>query len=92
MIEQVPARDLEVAGDILESWMVGSNSAHFHRRGAVSIMMPTPVPISAPDTGWPVATPTPVPMSPPAIVAHPVSPAKDMTAANSLILESIISS
>jgi hypothetical protein len=31
-------------------------------------------------------------MSPPAIVAHPVSPAKDMTAANSLILESIISS
>jgi len=29
-------------------------------RGAVSIMVPTPVPIRAPDTGWPVAKPTPV--------------------------------
>lgn len=42
-----------------------------YRRGAVSIIMPTPVPTSAPDTGWPVARPTPVPMSPPAMVAHP---------------------
>jgi len=42
-----------------------------YRRGAVSIARPTPVPMRAPDTGWPVATPTPVPMSPPATVAHP---------------------
>lgn len=44
-------------------------------RGAVSTRTPTPVPISVPDTGCPVARPTPAPTSPPAIVAHPDSAA-----------------
>ena len=56
-------------------------------------MMPTPVPMRAPDTGWPVATPTPVPMSPPATVAHPeTAVTARKTAARKLIVRNIINS
>lgn len=55
-------------------------------------MIPTPVPISAPDTGWPVATPTPVPIRPPAMVAHPETAVTATKTAIALILRFIASS
>lgn len=61
-------------------------------RGAVSIMMPTPVPMRAPDTGWPVATPTPVPISPPAMVAHPDMAVTATKTASNLIRRIIVAS
>jgi len=61
-----------------------------HWRGAVSIMRPTPVPINAPETGWPVATPTPVPMSPPAMVAHPPRTTARTTNTSNLIVRAIV--